>query len=543
MKQVVHHEANAQDTFTLTVNTAGTGTGTAGPAGSYKSGQLVTLTNSPAANSVFTSWGGDADCTDGSVTMNTNKTCTATFSLMTGTLALSGPSTCEIATGASSCNINLAWSITNPKAAPTAITAVGMEDINVSNTTSPSFQNNTQGVPVPGGSPTGSRIFYLYNNAVELASTQSTSITATCQTGSAWNGTICALVPVMSGGLTPVGLNCEIALGENTCTATVNWWIKNPENTPTAITATGMGDVDGDGIDGITVTNTLSPDQAGTKVVPVPYPNRRFYLYNNAKSIAPPAEFPPNGSGLLVTAHCGTGHFWNGTECQQNIPIPFSVDLKVNDGDYATDKTFYEVFEGDPLHFSWTSSGNSSLNCWTTNGTSGWSSTATSNLDFAMSASNTIGLYQYTLNCSNDSALGMGKLEKILSFLNPFNSASAASTTASDSVWVKVSHFEIGCLATGTCECVCVGDLCTVNAGGQCLISWECDAPSTASVGFGFSTDIMPLPNGDGIGDTSGSLVVTPVTGSEYSFQCNNGGGGGGPKTIVVKKKPIFIEN
>ncbi len=82
--------ANFNPTFTLTVTKAGAGTGTvtSSPAGincgadcsePYASGTVVTLTATPDAGSVFAAWSGDPDCTDGMVTMNANKTCTATF--------------------------------------------------------------------------------------------------------------------------------------------------------------------------------------------------------------------------------------------------------------------------------------------------------------------------------------------------------------------------------------------------------------------------------------------------------------------------------
>ncbi len=45
----------------------------------YPAGLIVTLTPKPAANSKFKAWTGHADCADGSVTINANKTCTATF--------------------------------------------------------------------------------------------------------------------------------------------------------------------------------------------------------------------------------------------------------------------------------------------------------------------------------------------------------------------------------------------------------------------------------------------------------------------------------
>jgi hypothetical protein len=78
------------DNLTLTVTKAGTGSGTvtSTPAGiscgadcmeSYPDGTVIALTATPTVGSTFAGWSGDADCTDGSVTMNTSKVCTATF--------------------------------------------------------------------------------------------------------------------------------------------------------------------------------------------------------------------------------------------------------------------------------------------------------------------------------------------------------------------------------------------------------------------------------------------------------------------------------
>ncbi|MFH1366202.1 MAG: hypothetical protein ABIG99_02345, partial [Patescibacteria group bacterium] len=77
---------------TLTITKAGTGGGTvtSSPAGincgsscsiPYASGIPVSLTATPNGSSQFTSWSGDTDCNDGSVTMNSSKTCIATFNL------------------------------------------------------------------------------------------------------------------------------------------------------------------------------------------------------------------------------------------------------------------------------------------------------------------------------------------------------------------------------------------------------------------------------------------------------------------------------
>ncbi len=85
--------------YTLDVMRAGTGTGTVTslPAGidcgadcsqEYAFGTVVTLTANPNAGSVFTGWSGDGDCSDGIVTVDTYKSCTATFNLQTYSLSV-----------------------------------------------------------------------------------------------------------------------------------------------------------------------------------------------------------------------------------------------------------------------------------------------------------------------------------------------------------------------------------------------------------------------------------------------------------------------
>jgi len=84
--------AFAIDIHPLTVAKSGTGSGTvaSSPAGiscgttcsgTYNAGTTITLTSTPDSGSIFASWSGDADCTDGIVTMNSIKACTAIFNL------------------------------------------------------------------------------------------------------------------------------------------------------------------------------------------------------------------------------------------------------------------------------------------------------------------------------------------------------------------------------------------------------------------------------------------------------------------------------
>ena len=86
--------------YTLTVTKSGTGTGTvtSNPAGIdcagdcnevYNAGTVATLIATPDVGSSFAGWSGDADCSDGQVTMDSDKPGTATFNLVQYTLTVS----------------------------------------------------------------------------------------------------------------------------------------------------------------------------------------------------------------------------------------------------------------------------------------------------------------------------------------------------------------------------------------------------------------------------------------------------------------------
>jgi hypothetical protein len=90
---------NLSSLYTLTVNRSGNGSGTVTAPGincgfnctePYTPGTLVTLTPTADTDSIFAGWSGDSDCSDGQVTMNADKTCTATFNLLAGLPDLTG---------------------------------------------------------------------------------------------------------------------------------------------------------------------------------------------------------------------------------------------------------------------------------------------------------------------------------------------------------------------------------------------------------------------------------------------------------------------
>src|SRR5215472_933078 len=73
--------AAAAQGFTLTINTLGSGTVSANPAGPYAAGTLVTLTASPSSGSSFSSWSGNVigHANPGTLVVSGNDTVTATF--------------------------------------------------------------------------------------------------------------------------------------------------------------------------------------------------------------------------------------------------------------------------------------------------------------------------------------------------------------------------------------------------------------------------------------------------------------------------------
>lgn len=79
--------------YTLNATKTGTGSGTVNSSDgkiscgsdcseSYSPDTVVTLTATPDAGSTFAGWGGNVDCSDGQVTMDADKTCIATFTLL-----------------------------------------------------------------------------------------------------------------------------------------------------------------------------------------------------------------------------------------------------------------------------------------------------------------------------------------------------------------------------------------------------------------------------------------------------------------------------
>ena len=98
---------------TLTVNTTGTGLGAVTGAGTYTQGANATLTAVPNVGSIFTGWSGSAGCTGTTspltLLMDSTKTCTATFTLFTG----SGPTGSILAQPYKRCTVSYVLAFTS----------------------------------------------------------------------------------------------------------------------------------------------------------------------------------------------------------------------------------------------------------------------------------------------------------------------------------------------------------------------------------------------------------------------------------------------
>ncbi len=113
---------------------------------------------------------------------------------MSGTL-VPATSSCLIASGASSCNINFSWHVTNPQnPGGSAVTR------NPSNTIVGTGDNGTN---VAFSVKYNSETFFLYNNAKSLVPTSpngaGVTVTSACVSGNAWDGTKCTNIPINGG--------------------------------------------------------------------------------------------------------------------------------------------------------------------------------------------------------------------------------------------------------------------------------------------------------------------------------------------------------
>jgi hypothetical protein len=227
--------------------------------------------------------------------------------IMSGTLT-SASETCTIKTTGNSCNyydgnvVKLDWTIKNPEGNKTAITSDG-------------FYSEFSNIPDYGSINAtvyyGSRNFYLYNNAQELANT---TVTAQCDlaNGYKWDSTVNHCILNSTGSLSSNISACTIEAGYSSCPVNLTWATQYPVGT-SAITASAT-------------TNPDYPEinyslNSGTRSFDVPYNNRTFFLYNNTKELAQ----------TTVYSDCAYGSYWDPdlNICKKNQYIVYT-SVQVN---------------------------------------------------------------------------------------------------------------------------------------------------------------------------------------------------------------------
>ena len=251
------------------------------------SSSATTVTSSCIAG---TTWDGSVcapsaeTCSDGiknqdETGIDTGGTCAS------GTLTVS-PTSCVIASGASTCTV------TGAKWTTSKATSPALVDGNTGLTLS-TLANNATALKVWVGYP--QTVFNLKDGAKILASSSATTVTSSCIAGTTWDGSVCA-PSASSGNLTILPSSCIINLDSSTCTVTGATW--------TTINATSPALVDGN--TGATLS-TLANNNVTPLEVWVGYPQTVFDLKDGTSNL----------DTVTISSSCKSGTTWNGSSCSK----------------------------------------------------------------------------------------------------------------------------------------------------------------------------------------------------------------------------------
>jgi plastocyanin len=306
--------------FTLTINKIGVGTGTvtSNPIGincgadcteTYISGTVVTLTASPDAGSLFSGWTGDPDCSDGMVTMDANKTCTATFdpappSTFTLSVTKSGTGTGTVTSSPAGiiCGADCIENYTNG----TVVTLTAMEDAGSTFTGWTGDPDCVDGsVTVTANITCNAQFDILFNLTVSLAGTGNGIVTSS-----------------------PLGINCGPDCTENYITGTVVNLTANSTNGSTFAGWSGNADcMDGSVTmnSNISCTATFNLVPPGTTTWEVEVgPANDYTVHTSANPI-------DNGSTneAHITIYEGDSIQWNWTDTNHSATSTATDKTKV----------------------------------------------------------------------------------------------------------------------------------------------------------------------------------------------------------------------
>jgi hypothetical protein len=326
-------------TYTLTTSVSPSGSGTLNPAnGTYSSGQVVSVTATPASGNAFSSWSGAAtgSANPVSITMNANKALTATFTAvptytLTTTVTPSGSGTLSPAGGTYSSGQVVSVTATPAtghqfsswsgaaigSANPVSITMNANKALTATFTTVPTYTLTTTVTPSGSGTLNPASGTYSSGQVVSVTATPATSYQF-----SSWSG-------AATGSTNPVSVTMD---ANKSLTATFvlgsssNYW-----------QGTTGGIYYNSGNVGIGTTSTLS-NLASLEILTNTQPN--ILMRKNSSSTWAALGIGNDGLGFLLSTNSGstfiTPLFINSTGNVGIGCINPSAKLTVNGGIKAT---------------------------------------------------------------------------------------------------------------------------------------------------------------------------------------------------------------
>lgn len=216
---------------------------------------------------------------------------------------------CEIATGENTCVANIDWNIAN--AATPSVRNV---------TTNTIYSYNATGNDEPRTIVYGTNVIAAFNAASIL---DTTAVTGFCESGSQWNGTVCAAIAAPSA--TIAATSCEIPLGSSNCGVAINWNIS-------AATAPNVYN---------NTTNTVYASALAGVDVPqtIPYGTHTLQARDGVSVL----------NDTTASATCASGT-WNGAVCAATNGL--SLTFTANG-----DETTTTIMQGESVTLTWETTG------------------------------------------------------------------------------------------------------------------------------------------------------------------------------------------